>query len=292
MKDYPAYLLKNGFVDKSIQRAVSCATYYDKWLTERNIAIAEANYSDLLNYIGHMQQIGKSKSTINENLRYIRVYYNYLQIPNIAFDVKLIGEQKQQVPLLKAEEMDKIYQNFEPRKTLYYQYSDKIMLGLMIYQGADERDLYNLELNHLKLNEGKIYMPSGRKRKVARWLNLEAHQILALNEFINNYRKTYKPEHTEESEKLFKPQADNFYRIHEQMKLLSKQVQEQAKQLEISFIRFSQLRYSRITLWIRQHGLRKAQYMEGFRRVETAERHQNFDVEDLKEHVLKCHPLK
>jgi hypothetical protein len=32
--------------------------------------------------------------------------------------------------------------------------------------------------------------------------------------------------------------------------------------------------------------------MAGFRRVETAERHQNLDVEDLKEHVLKYHPLK
>ena len=137
MNDYKAYLQKQGFLDKSIQRATSCAKNYLEWLTERNLTTAEAMYSDLLNYIGHMQQIGKSKGTINENLRYIRVYYNYLQIPNIAFDVKLIGEQKQQVPMLKAEEMDKIYQCFEPRSSLYYKYSDKIMLGLMIYQGAD-----------------------------------------------------------------------------------------------------------------------------------------------------------
>jgi len=115
------------------------------------------------------------------------------------------------------------------------------------------KDLFNIELNHLKLNEGKIYMPSGRIRKVARWLNLEAHQILALNEYINNYRKAYKPEHTEESGKLFKPQADNFYRLHEQMKLLAKQVAEISKQQEVTFIRFSQFRYSRITLWIRDN---------------------------------------
>jgi len=292
MEDYKAYLQKTGFLAKSTQRATSCANYYLKWLTERNLTIAEATYNDLLNYIGYLQGAGKSKTTINENLRYLRVYYGYLQIPDIAFDVKLIGEQKQQVPMLKAEEMDRVYQNFEPRESLYYKYSDKIMLGLMIYQGADEKDLFNLELNHLKLNEGKIYLPSGRIRKVARWLNLEAHQILPLNEYINNYRKAYKAEHTEESEKLFKPQADNFYRLHEQMKLLAKQVNETAKQQEITFIRFSQFRYSRITLWIREYGLRKAQYMAGFRRVETAERYQNSDMEDLKEHVLKFHPLQ
>lgn len=292
MNDFEEYLHKNGFVDKSIQRATSCSSFYLEWLTERRLQLNEATYSDLLNYIGHLQNIGKSKSTINEHLRNIRLYYEYLQIPNIAYDVKIMGEHKQQLPMLKASEMDKIYQNFKPRNSLYYKYSDKIMLGLIIYQGTDERDLFNLELEHLKLEEGKIYIPSGRKRKVARWLNLEAHQILPLNEYINHHRKAYKPEHKEESNKLFKPQGDNFYRLHEQMKLLARQVSEISKEQETTFIRFSQFRYSRITLWIREHGLRKAQYMAGFRRVETVERYQNMDMEDLKEHVLKFHPLK
>lgn len=275
---------------KSIQRAESCSKLYENWLTERRLTIKEAEYKDLLNYIGYLQEIEKSKTTINEHLRNIRLYYDYLQTPNIAYDVKIKGEKKQQLPILKAEEMNKIYNSFEPRKSLYYKHSDKIMLGLMIYQALDEKDLFNLELSGLDLEKGKIYIPAGVKRKTSRWLNLKAHQIIPLHDYINNYRKAYKAEHTEESDKLFKPQGDNFYRLHEQMKLLAKTVREQTQ--EITFIRFNQFRYSRITLWIRKHGLRKAQYMAGFKRVETVERYQNLDMEDLKEYVFKYHPLK
>ena len=55
-------------------------------------------------------------------------------------------------------------------------------------------------------------------------------------------------------------------------------------------VKLSQLRQSRITLWIKKYGLRKAQYLAGFRRVLSIERYRDPNLENLKSMVKKYHP--
>ena len=286
MKKFSTYLVKMGYVEKSIQRAVYYAEDYENWLIQKHLTAKEATYNDLLNYIGYLQQTGSSKTRINEALRNIRLYYNYLQVPNIAYQVVLRGEEKKQLPLLTSEELERLYNHFETRSQKgYWRHSDKILLGLIVYQCLDTRDIYRLELGHLNLESGKIYIPEGIKRKASRTLKLEAHQIIPLHHYINNHRDT-------STEKLFSPQCTCLGRLQGQLKDLFKQVKEQAKEIDIDLVRFNQIRQSRITLWIRQHGLRKTQYMGGFRRVDNVERYRQQDTEDLSEYVQKYHPLK
>lgn len=286
MKKFSAYLVKMGYVEKSIQRAVYYAEDYENWLAQKHLTAKEATYNDLLNYIGDLQKQGSSKTRINESLRNIRLYYNYLQVPNIAYQVVLRGEEKKQLPLLTSEELERLYNHFETRSQKgYWRYSDKILLGLIVYQCLDTKDMYRLELGHLNLESGKIYIPEGIKRKASRTLKLEAHQIIPLHHYINNHRDT-------STEKLFSPQCTCLGRLQGQLKDLFRQVKEQAKEIDIDLVRFNQIRQSRITLWIRQHGLRKTQYMGGFRRVDNVERYKQQDVDDLREYVMKYHPLK
>ena len=129
MNKFIVHLEKNGYVAKSIQRAEYYATNYVNWLNQRNLQIEEATYNDLLNYIGHLQKQGSSKSKINESLRNIRLYYDYLQIPNIAYGVKIRGEQHESMPLFSEAELDNIYQSFTTQsKKGYWRFSDKIIL--------------------------------------------------------------------------------------------------------------------------------------------------------------------
>lgn len=287
MRNFILHLEKNGYVAKSIQRAEYYAADYLDWLTQRNLQITEATYNDLLNYIGHLQVTGSSKSKINESLRNIRLYYDYLQIPNIAYGVVIRGEQQQSLPLLSSEELDKLYQHFETKSQKgYWRFSDKILLGLIVYQCLDTRDIFRIELGDLNLNKGTIYIPEGIKRKASRTLKLEPHQIIPLHEYIQNHREK------ETTEKLFSPQCTCLGRLQGQLKDLFKQVQQQAKEIELDIIRFNQVRQSRITLWIKQYGLRKTQYMAGFKRVDNVERYKQQDTEDLSEYVKKYHPLQ
>jgi len=286
MQDFEKYLIKNSYVSKSIQRATTVAKRYNEWLLTQNLNAQTAKYTDLMNYIGQLQKDGSSKAKINEYLRNIRLYYDYLDVPNIAFGVVIKGEERNTMPLFNDEELDRIYNHFESRsKKGYWRYSDKIILGFIVYQCLDTKDIYRIELKDLDLTKGKIYIPEGQKRKAARTLKLEAHQIVPLYEYIEKYRDE------EATEKLLSPQCTCLGRLQGQLKDLFKQVKLQAAENGISLIRFNQIRQSRITIWIRQHGLRKTQYLGGYKRVDNVERYRQQDVEDLRESIKKYHPL-
>ena len=285
-KSFVEYLEKNGYVNKSIQRAASVAAWYNEWLQTQNLNPQTAQYSDLMNYIGSLQKQESSKAKINEYLRNIRLYYEYLAIPNIAFGVVIKGEEKNIMPLFTDEELDKIYNHFESRsKKGYWRYSDKIILGFIVYQCLDTKDIFRIELKDLDLTKGKIYIPKGQKRKASRTLKLEAHQIVPLYEYTQKYRDK------ESTEKLLSPQCTCLGRLQGQLKDLFKQVKKQSEEINIPLIRFNQIRQSRITIWIRQHGLRKTQYLGGYKRVDNVERYRQQDVEDLRESIKKYHPL-
>jgi integrase len=283
--NFEEYLIKNGFVEKSIQRMCYCANHYQTWLTSINLNTEEATYKDLLNYIGHLQE-NKSKVVINEHLRAVSHYNKFLQIPDIAYQVRVRGIEKPQQILFTEEELNTIYNSYEPQAQKgFWRNSDKILLGFIIYQALDERDILRIELEHLQLEKGEIKIPAGQKRKEARTLKLEAFQILQLHHYIENHRD-------KNTEKLISPQAQNFDNLHDQITNLNRQIRKLGETLQMDIRRLSQLKQSRITLWIKQYGLRKTQYYGGFKRVENVERYRQQDNEDLRQYVLEFHPLK
>ena len=101
-EDFTTYLIKNGFVAKTRQRMLYCSNHYCTWLTERTITTEEATYKDLLNYIGDLQK-EKSKQVCNEHLRAISHYNKYLQIPDIAYQVRVRGIEKPQQILFNED---------------------------------------------------------------------------------------------------------------------------------------------------------------------------------------------
>lgn len=283
--DFTAYLIKNGFVAKTRQRMLYCTNHYQIWLTARNIKIEEAVYKDLLNYIGDLQQ-EKSKPVCNEHLRAISHYNKYLQIPDIAYQVRVRGIEKPQQILFNEEELNRVYNSYEPQAQKgFWRNSDKILLGFTIYQALDERDILRIELEHLQLEKGEIKIPAGQKRKEARTLKLEAHQILQLHHYIENHRD-------KNGTKLISPQAEKFDNLHDQITNLNRQIRKLGDRLQMDIRKLSQLKQSRITLWIKQYGLRKTQYLAGFKRVENVERYRQQDNEDLQEAIKIYHPLK
>ncbi|MBK7635490.1 MAG: site-specific integrase [Saprospiraceae bacterium] len=283
--DFTTYLIKNGFVAKTRQRMLYCSNHYQTWLTERNINTEEASYKDLLNYIGDLQK-EKSKPVINEHLRAVSHYNKYLQIPDIAYQERVRGIEKPQQILFTEDELNRIYESYEPQAQKgFWRNSDKILLGFIIYQALDERDILRIELEHLQLAKGEIKIPAGQKRKEARTLKLEAFQILQLHNYIENYRD-------KNGTKLISPQAEKFDNLHDQITNLNRQIRKLGETLQMDIRRLSQLKQSRITLWIKQYGLRKTQYYGGFKRVENVERYRQQDSEDLQQYVLEFHPLK
>lgn len=265
---------------------------YLNWLKENDINIKKMTYLKLLDYIGFLQEKGTTKYTINYNLRAISQYNEFLGINNVAKEVTLKGVEIKTVLYLTEEEMQAIYDQFTPYNTKgHYIFSDKIMLGLMIYQALDERDIFRLELQHINFETGTIYVPSGSLLKEARVLPLQAHQILPLKNYIDNHRKAHHKSHNEPTEKLFTPNCDKLHRLHDQIKLLSKALKITADKTQIKATRLYLLRQSRIALWLKQYGIRKAQYMAGYRAINSIENFKLNDIADLQEQIKLHHPL-
>jgi integrase/recombinase XerD len=291
---YKDYLEQEiGHTKNTARYKNNIVTQYLQWLQDNEIKIKKTTYSNLLDYIGHLQSQNKSKSTINYCLKSISVYNNYLGIKDIAKSVQLRGIAKTHSIFLIEEELKTIFENFESYNSKgHYIYSDKLILGLMIYQALDERDVFSLEINHLKLAEGTLYVPSNPRRKESRTLALEAFQILPFKDYIDNYRKPFHKDHSQEiSEKLFTPNCDKTHRLHDQIKLMLKGLRQTAAKVNVNVSRLYTLRQSRVAIWIKQYGLRKAQYLAGYKTVASVELYQINDITDLQEQIKLLHPL-
>lgn len=292
MEKFKEYLIEYGITPGMyINRMCNLLSNYLEWLEAKQLQIEDTQYKHLMDFIGYLQKQEKSKFHINRTLQTISHYYQFKELPNIAQTTRLRGVPRTQPSnLLTEEELDSIFEHFEAVPCAgYYYHSDKLILGLIIYQALDMREFLNIEINHLQLEKGQIYIGEHRHKR-SRTIPLKANQILSLNNFLFQLRPELLKQ---ESDKLFAPQADDYSLLHWQFKQLSKKVKEQAKEkLDIEIHKLSQLRHSRIALWTAEQGLRKTQYLAGFKRVSSAERYRQANLEDLKEQVAKYHPLR
>lgn len=291
MKEFRQYLEKKNLAPRTVNLQNK---HVKNWLEWLKIEVEESSYKDLMNYIAYLQKEEKTVYHINKSLQSISNYYEFRRLPNVAISTRIRGTvQKTVLRPIAAEKMDELYEVFEVQKTQskvnYFYHSDKILLGLMIYQALEMGDFMVIELGDIDLEKGTIYIPS-RKERLSRKIALESHQILQFHKYIIQGREETK---NPESEKLFSPQADDYHQLHWQLKRLSKHTKNEARtKLELQIQKLNHLRQSRIAIWIKQEGLRKAQYLSGFRTIMSVERYRNADMEDLKELVKLHHPFK
>ena len=280
--DFRKYLEQQEIVEKNITRMVNLLKSWLEWLP---LKVEDSSYALLLDYIGYLQKEEKSTHHINRSLQTISHYYQFKELPNIALTTRVKGTvSKANIKPLTEEELTKIYEVFESKSSNYFKESDKLILGLMIYQGLEMGDFMKVELKDINLEKGTIYIPERGQRR-SRIIKLESKQILPIHSYILQHRN-------EDSEKFLSPQADDYNQLHWQFKKLSKHLKEEAKiKLNITIQKLNHLRQSRVSIWVKNEGLRKGQYLAGFRRVLSAERYRRADLTDLKEQIKLHHPL-
>ena len=282
INNFRNYLEQKEIVEKNITRMINLLKSWLEWLP---LKVEDSKYSHLLDFIGYLQKEEKSTHHINRSLQTISHYYQFKELPNIALTTRVKGTiNKANIKPITAEELDQIYEVFESGSKNYFKHSDKIILGLMIYQGLEMGDFIKVELKDIDLEKGTIYIPERGQRR-SRIIKLESKQILRIHSYILQHRN-------QDSEKFLSPQADDYNQLHWQFKKLSKHLKQEAKtKLSIEIQKLNHLRQSRVSSWVKNEGLRKGQYLAGFRRVLSAERYRKADLTDLKEQIKLHHPL-
>lgn len=304
---FKAYLQELGNGANTIRQKSNYAGYFLKWLEAEHLQPEETRYNDLLNFIDCCKLEGNSMRHINSKLRAIRNYFDYLKSVqtghcpvsiNPAANLNLKGiRQKLPANIIDFKELENLYQSYKAETTRTKR--NKIILGILVYQGVTTEELHQLEPNHLKLKEGKIVVPGNRRRN-SRTLEVKPFQILELHEYLTEIRPTILKEITaprpaRKPTKINHPKIENqlFISINgsENIKNSLLHMFKVIQKLNPEILHPKQIRASVITYWLKNYNLRQVQYMAGHKYVSSTERYKLNNLDSLQSKLEKLHPL-
>ncbi len=283
--NFTEYLQQKKYSESTVKTYNFYILRFLTWLESENLSPESFTYTDLLEYMRDCQEKGITKRTVHNILCIIRHYSNYLtcekrRTDNPAAGVFIKGlVRKLPMGLLNFEELEELYKQYSIQ--LNVEKSKKILLGLMVYQGLSVGELMRIISQDIKLKEGKIKI-RGTKRTSERILNLNANQMISIQQYVNENKFKEGALFTELTKtKNSKRNINNRVRYM----LL------QLKQLNDKVTSAKQIRSSVITYWLGQNNLRQVQYMAGHKYVSSTERYQVNNLDDLKNELQQHHPM-
>jgi integrase/recombinase XerD len=310
LKGFEAWLKEPGNGESTIRQKSNYAGYFLQWLEAERLQPEDARYNDLLDFVDYCKSEGNSKKHINSKLRSIRSFYQYLKtqnptIINPATNLHLKGTHKKAISgVIDFKELETLYHCFAPKAGQVPPNDNrgkrnKVILGLLVYQGVTTEELHRLEPGHLKLKEGKIQIPGNRRRN-SRTLELKPFQILELHEYVNKVRpkiiqEITQPKPARKPDRINKSKLENqlFISINgsENIKNSLLHLFRDVRKITPGISSAGQIRQSTITYWLKTMNLRQVQYMSGHKYVSSTERYQAGNLENLQIRLEKCHPL-
>jgi len=283
------YLKARGLTVHTISTFTRVITIFFNWLQKEQLEITQVRYQDMLSFMKHCQKQGTSQRTVKHYLNVVRHYYDHLieqeqTDVNPVTGIKIQGvKRKQLYHIFQPHELHAIYNSYQDESLKGKR--NKIMLSLLVYQGVKTEELGKLEVQDVKLKEGKIEIPGGRKSE-RRTLQLEPHQVLEFYDYVTGTRKEILQQSGQKTDKLF-VSMEGGDSLSSCMTRLMFWVRRKNKLV----VNAKQLRASVIVKWLRQYNLRKVQYLAGHRYISSTESYQQSDMEGLSEEVNKFHPL-
>jgi len=294
---YQDYLEQNNYSKTTIEHYIKRIKEFTAWSKKYGIKANEIDYKTCLKYIKYLQRKRIQVQTINNHIVTLRNYFNYLietdkRAENPIEEVSVKGTVKRVLHnLLDADELEDLYYSFETDtfnkytnfKTKLTAKRNKIITGLLVYQGLNTTNLKSLLLEHLELYKGKIYIPSTRRNN-SRTMELKSWQVLDLLEYINEIRPEIAKYNQIHNEQLFVPQThfNDLVRIG---------IFRRLKKINHKVVNVNHLRASVIVNWLGQFNIRKVQYLAGHKYISSTESYKQNNLESLHEAVNEFHPL-
>jgi len=291
---FKTYLQKERHSDNSIERYLWRLKDYESWCKKRGVNGTFIDYKTLLKYIKYLQSKDWKAETVNNQIRGINYYFEYLVNENIradnpAEDLKVKRERTKVLSnLLSSDELEDLYYSFETENINDFYFTatakrNKVIVGLIVYQALNSTTLAKLQIEHLELYKGKIYVPSTRKSN-NRTLILKSWQVIEMMEYINEYRPKIQKHINLYDDTLFPLNTNQFNSI-------LGSVTKKLKRINHKIINANQLRASVITNWLNMYNIREVQEMCGHKYIGSTERYKQDNLENLQEAIKEFHPL-
>ena len=301
MTTYKSYLEKENYSTSTIESYINGAEIFIKWCKKNGTTAIEIDYKNCLKYIKYLTRKGNSKKTVNHKLQSIKIYFNYLidqafRVDNPIENTTVKGVKRiTNYNILEPDELEDLYYSFETENIAdkYHRLCakrNKIIVGLLVYQGLNTSELIKLELEDLQLYKGKIYIKSGT-RSNSRALELKSWQVIEFLEYVKEFREKILERKSLDlsaeqagTNRIFIP---NNARLGNTVQHIIKKL----KKINHKVTNIHQIRASVITNWLKQYNLRQVQVLAGHRYISSTERYLQDDLESLHEVVNNFHPI-
>jgi len=292
---YEEYLLQNRYSQNTVTVHKCRIERFKSWLEHYGITAGELTYGNLLRYAKYLQtERNYERASTNNELRAVKLYYDYLiaegeAVENPAEDMAIRGKRIKVIGnLLSEEELEDLYHSYdtEHHDTFFKatRLRDRVVLGLMVFQGITGVELYHLQEEYVQLGKGKIDIP-GTRRSNPRTMKLQPCQMMDLLNYASETRDYLsKKISTKNNEQLI-------FGSTSQIRSITSRIIKNLKQYNHKVTGYSQLRSSLIVNWLSRHNLRQVQYLAGHRYISSTEKYVQDDLENLHEIVNSFHPI-
>lgn len=291
MDEFEQYLQSLKLRASTIASHCYNVNVFTQWLEkESHLDPGSIGYNDLLTYVQYERQKNVTPATINLRLSSIKHYFDYLKKQgevksNPVNGLRIKGTLKRVIGNpLSAEELQALYDHYRllkkvsihQRNTDLAHQRNTVILGLMVFQGVHSGELQGMEVGHISLGEGTVYVPS-TGRSNSRTLQLLPAQILHIYDYLHNTRPQLKPK----GDELFPGNQHN----------IVNQLIEELKGINPAVINALHIRGSVIINWVKQHNMRQTQYMAGHKHISSTEAYQLQVIDSLLDGLSKHHPF-
>ena len=298
MESFIIYLKKEEFSQSSIKSYLFQCEKFLAWMEKENYHLIHFDYKKAVYYVNYLQKKHTNIKTMNHGITAIRHYFNYqIEEGNVSenpfAEIRVKGDKTKRMlqNLLSSDELEDLYYSYEieskidirPQIVLANK-RNKVMIGLMIYQGLSTTDMKRLKPEHIQPKKGKICVPSG-KIGGRRELPLMPWQVLETLEYLNEIWPELVKRKKMTNEELF-PVTNG--RLTDTVAHIIKKLRKVNQKVKNTH----QIRASVIVNWLSKHNLRKVQIMAGHRKISTTERYVQEDLKQLQQIINTYHPLK
>ena len=187
---YQDYLIhtKNA-TENTVASYIRDLRQFDVYLSDSEVESLDAvNRSFILEYLSHMESVGKSPATVSRALASVRNFFSFAVMQGVCTDNPAKGihmkHQDRKLPqILTGKEVELLLS--QPELVDMKGYRDKAMLELMYATGIRVSELISLNLEDVNLNVGVIHCTSKGKTRV---IPLYPAAVTALRNYIVNAR--------------------------------------------------------------------------------------------------------
>lgn len=275
-----------GYMPVTFKGYKTCINSYLDWLTANNIEAKKMSLNQTYDFLAYRRQKGDTNRNVTIYKTAITHFNQSIGMQsNPALLVHLTkSERKTPTQLLDEEFLDTIYR--ETTANTLVQKRDRCILGMMLFLGLSRSEVTTIQLEDLKLEDGKLYVPQTIIAN-ERYINLNPKQILHLSQYIYDVRPKLEQQYKINTNRLFFS-CGEATGLNGALARLMKRLKR-----EFHYVKdFKQFKQSRMAIWVKELGLRQAQYLGGYRYVTSVQRYDFKSIDDLKMKLEYNHPME